>query len=215
VTTACGNHHERPPRCNGAPHPASAITLATALCWIEHRCAQHCSSRADPPAASWCTRRRNHAQPRGSIVVDPTDSLESVARIRRLLRDINSCTPCPPHARPWAAHGRHRERCEHRDSRGWPHRLRPYPAGRPGTNDQRSKRQPPPASGSWPSGGAALRGGSRTPRADLATTCRPGPTQHGPTASRRLPAVNPGHDASATDRVASTAPPPTRTEVRP
>src|SRR5689334_18684128 len=74
--------------------PAPEFTLATALRWLGHHCAQHCSSRlSDLPAVIWFVRRRSHARSRGTIlVVDPTTSREPVARTHRLIRDINRCT---------------------------------------------------------------------------------------------------------------------------
>lgn len=71
-----------------------AFTLASALRWLGHECVQRCSSSLDDlPATIWFPHPRNVGTPRGVIVlVDPTDRLESVAQLPRLIRDINFCT---------------------------------------------------------------------------------------------------------------------------
>jgi hypothetical protein len=76
------------------PIPTPAFTVARALDWLGHDCAQHCSSALDElPAAIWFVSRANHGQRRGTIVVvDPSGSDESIVRIRRDIRDVNRCT---------------------------------------------------------------------------------------------------------------------------
>jgi hypothetical protein len=71
-----------------------AFTLASALRWLGHECVQRCSSSLDDlPATIWFPHPRNVGTTRGAIVlVDPTDRRASVARLPRLISDINFCT---------------------------------------------------------------------------------------------------------------------------
>jgi hypothetical protein len=71
-----------------------AFALASGLRWLGHECVQGCSSSLDDlPATIWFTHSRNVGTTRGVIVlVDPTDGLESVAQLPRLISDINFCT---------------------------------------------------------------------------------------------------------------------------
>lgn len=81
-----------------APHPPlpAMFTLASALGSRGHQCARKCSSSlGDLPAAIWFLRRRYPPRLGAAttvVVVDLTDSGDTVARIRRLIRDINICT---------------------------------------------------------------------------------------------------------------------------
>jgi hypothetical protein len=140
------------------PILAPTFTLASALWWRGHHCAQRCSSSLDDlPAAMWFLRRRNPSRPGATtVVVDLTDSGETVARTRRLIRDINICT------RGDSIYVLGRRVADIGNALSLVTRgaapLVIVESGRPHGQDP----------GGWPSGGAAERGWSRTPTADTA-----------------------------------------------
>lgn len=144
-----------------APHPtlAARFTLASALGWRGHQCVPECfSSLGDLPAALWFLRPRNPSQLGATtvVVVDLTDSGDTVVRIRRLIRDINICT------RGDSIYVLGRLVADIRNALSLVTRgaapLVIVESGRPRGQDP----------GDWPSGGAAPWGWSRTPTTNTA-----------------------------------------------
>lgn len=144
-----------------APHPplAARFTLASALGSRGHQCARKCSSSlGDLPAAIWFLGRRNPSQLGATtvVVVDLTDSGDTVVRIRRLIRDINICT------RGDSIYVLGRRMADIGNALGLVTRgaapLVIVESGRPRGQDP----------GGWPSGGAAPRGWCRTPTTNTA-----------------------------------------------
>jgi hypothetical protein len=77
---------------------APVFTLGSALRWLGHDCpARRCSQPIEAlPAAMWFVRR-GHLLPayplEALLVVDLTETGEPLARIHRLIDEVNRCTP--------------------------------------------------------------------------------------------------------------------------
>lgn len=77
--------------------PAPVFTLGTALRWLGHDCRNRCCSATigDLDASVWFILRGSHfpTSPSGTLVlVNPMETGKSLARVRRLIYEVNKCT---------------------------------------------------------------------------------------------------------------------------